>query len=276
MREGGAAGAGDGSLPAAGDDATGRSSPLHGRTALVTGGGRGIGREIALALARDGARVAVAGRDRVAVAEVAAACDGLAVSLDVTDEDSCRAAVAACERAWGRLDVLVNNAGVAGSSKFTQLDDETWDRTLAVNLTGAFRMTRAAVVGMLERGWGRVISIASVAGRAGYPYVAAYVASKHGLVGLMRALAAEYARSGVTFNSVCPGYVDTAMTEATIDNVMRRTGRSREQVLERLVTPQGRLVRPEEVAAVCAFLASDLAGAINGQAIDVDGGELFP
>jgi NAD(P)-dependent dehydrogenase (short-subunit alcohol dehydrogenase family) len=129
---------------------------------------------------------------------------------------------------------------------------------------------------MLERRWGRVIAIASVAGRAGYPYVAAYVASKHGLVGLMRALAAEYARSGVTFNSVCPGYLDTEMTEATIENVMRRTGRSREQVLERLVTPQGRLVRPEEVAALCTFLATDAAEAINGQAIDVDGGELFP
>jgi NAD(P)-dependent dehydrogenase (short-subunit alcohol dehydrogenase family) len=168
--------------------------------------------------------------------------------------------------------VLVNNAGVGTSQKFTDLDTATWRRTFAVDLDGPFFLTRAALPEMIERGSGAVIAVASVASRVGAPYIAAYTAAKHGLLGLMRALAAEHARRGVTFNCVCPGYVDTPMTEATIANIMGRTGRSREQALAPLLTPQGRLVTPAEVAAVCVLLASDEGRSINGQAIVIDGG----
>jgi NAD(P)-dependent dehydrogenase (short-subunit alcohol dehydrogenase family) len=250
---------------------------LEGRTALVTGGGRGIGREVALAFAREGARVAVAARTVSEVEAVARECGAGAVGvrLDVTDEASCAAAVERAERALGGIDVLVNNAGVATSHKFTDLDTGTWRRIMAVDLDGAFFMTRAAVPGMLRRGSGAVIAIASISSKTGAPYISAYTAAKHGLLGLMRALASEYARRGVTFNCVCPAYVDTPMTEASVENIMARTGRTREQALEPLLTPQGRLVSPAEVAAVCVLLASDAGRGINGASIDVDGGLLL-
>jgi NAD(P)-dependent dehydrogenase (short-subunit alcohol dehydrogenase family) len=247
---------------------------MEGRTALVTGGGRGIGRAVALAYAREGARVAVAARTLTEVEAVARECGGLAIQLDVTDEAGCREAVARCERELGSLDVLVNNAGIAASQKFTELDTESWRRILAVNLDGPFFMTRAAVPAMLARGSGSVIAIASVASRVGAPYIAAYTAAKHGLLGLMRALAAEYARRGLTFNCVCPGYVDTPMTQHTVDNIMARTGRPHDQALQPLLTPQGRLVSTGEVAAVCILLASDAGRGITGQAINVDGGQV--
>jgi NAD(P)-dependent dehydrogenase (short-subunit alcohol dehydrogenase family) len=250
------------------------SGALEGQTALVTGGGRGIGRAVALAFAREGARVAVAARGEGEIESVARECGGLAVPLDVTDEAACRRAVGRCLEAWGRLDVLVNNAGIATSQKFLELDLETWRRVLAVDLDGPFLVTRAALPAMLERGSGAVIAIASVASRVGAPYVAAYTAAKHGLLGLMRSLAAEHARSGVTFNCVCPAYVDTPMTERTIENIVGRTGRTREEALRALLTPQGRLVAPEEVAAVCVLLASPAGRGINGQAIGVDGGQV--
>jgi 3-hydroxybutyrate dehydrogenase len=245
------------------------SDVLAGRTALVSGGGAGIGRAVALALAAAGARVAVGARDVARAQEVAERCGGssLAVPLDVTDEASCRDAVARLE-----VEILVNNAGVASSSKFTDLDDATWRHTLEVNLTGAFRLTRAALPGMLARGRGRVVSIASTAGHVGHPYVAAYTASKHALVGLSRSLAAEYAKSGVTFNCVCPGYVDTPMTERTVENIAARTGRSPEDAQRALHTPQGRLIDPQEVADLCVYLASDAAASVTGQAIVLDGG----
>jgi NAD(P)-dependent dehydrogenase (short-subunit alcohol dehydrogenase family) len=247
---------------------------LDGRTALVTGGGRGIGRAVALAFAREGARVAVAARTQAEVEAVARECGGVAIQLDVTDETGCRQAVARCESELGGLDVLVNNAGIAASHKFTDLDPAGWRQILAVDLDGPFLMTRAAVPGMLERGSGSIIAIASTASRVGAPYIAAYTAAKHGLLGLMRALAAEYARRGLTFNCVCPGYVDTPMTQHTVENIMARTGRSREQALQPLLTPQGRLVSTDDVAAVCILLASDAGRGITGQAINVDGGQV--
>jgi len=253
------------------------SSELSGRTALITGGGRGIGRAIALEFARLGARVAVAARTLPEVQSVAAECgdlgaSSLALALDVADPDQCKSVVRDCEAALGPIGILVNNAGNAISSKFIDLDDLTWRRTIDVNLTGPFYMTRAALPGMLSRTHGSVIAVSSVAGRVGAPYISAYSASKHGVIGLMRSLAAEYPRSGVTFNCVCPAYVDTPMTERSIATIVSRTGRTRQQALGALLTPQGRLIEPEEVAALCAFLAGPRGRSINGQAINLDGG----
>ncbi len=250
---------------------------LRESSVLVTGGGRGIGRAVALAFAAEGASVAVAARTRESLEEVAGECRAagaraIAVPLDVTDEASCVVAIERCESEWGHLDVLVNNAGLATSQKFTDVDNATWYRTLAVDLTGPFFLTRAALPGMLRRRHGAVITIASIAGKQGAPYIAPYVAAKHGVIGLMRALAAEYAASGVTFNCVCPAYVDTPMTEEAIVHIMRKTGRNREEALGPLLTPQGRLVQPAEVAALCVLLASAIGKGINGQAINVDGG----
>ena len=243
-------------------------------TALVTGGGRGIGRAVALAFAREGARVAVSARTRSEIEAVAAECGqgAIALPLDVTDEVACGAIVGRVKEQLGRLDVLVNNAGVASSHKFTELDTETWRRILSVDLDGPFFLTRSALPLMLEQGSGAVIAIASIAAKVGMPYVAAYTAAKHGLLGMMRSLAADNVRRGVTFNCVCPGYVDTPMTQESIAAIMARTGRSREDALKPLLTPQGRLVTPEEVAAVCVLLASPAGRGITGQAINVDGG----
>jgi NAD(P)-dependent dehydrogenase (short-subunit alcohol dehydrogenase family) len=250
---------------------------LTGRAALITGGGRGIGRAVALAFARAGVAVAVAARSVDEIEEVAGQCRAIgvpavALPLDVTDSAACSRQVDRCREALGRIDILVNNAGVARSSKFLDTPDDLWQRTLDVDLTAAFRITRAVLPEMLSRSSGSVIAVASIAGRVGAPYIAAYAAAKHGLVGLMRSLAAEYAGTGVTFNSVCPAYVDTPMTEAAIRTIMERTGRTRDESLRLLVTPQGRLIQPEEVASMCVYLASPDARSITGQAINIDGG----
>lgn len=252
-------------------------SELRGRTAFVTGAGRGIGRSVAIAFAERGANVAIAARTRSDVEATAEKCRKFGVKavsfeLDVSRRESCDQAVKACEDELGEIDILVNNAGVSLGIKFLDVDDATWEQTLAVNLSGPFYVTRAALPGMLRRESGAVIAVNSIAGRVGAAYMTPYGASKHGLIGLMRCLSVEYARSGITFNCVCPGYVDTPMTEQTIANVMQKTGRTREQALQPLLTPQGRLVLPEEVAAVCVLLASESGRSINGQAINVDGG----
>lgn len=253
---------------------------LHGRVALVTGGGRGIGRSIAYAFAAQGAAVAVGARNMAEVASVAAECRDLGVpslglALDVSDSDACRRAVAECRRQLGEIDILVNNAGVLMAQRFLDVDETTWNRTVDVNLTGTFSMTQAVLPGMLERREGAVIAISSIAGKTGAKYHAAYAATKHGLIGLMRSLAVEYAASGVTFNSVCPAYADTPMTARSVNAVAARTGRPRQDVLQTMVTPQGRLVTPEEVAALCVFLAGSAGRGINGQAINVDGGQAY-
>jgi 3-hydroxybutyrate dehydrogenase len=251
---------------------------LAGRVALITGGGRGIGREVALRFAGEGAAVAVAARTQAEVEQVARECGNAATALrlDVTDDASCAEAVVECRGRLNGLDVLVNAAGIATSSPFTELSLEEWRRTLAVDLDGPFHMTRHAVAGMLEQGSGTVISIASVAARVGLPYISAYCAAKHGLLGLTRSLAAEYARHGLTFNCICPHYVDTPMTDATVRSIMERTGRDRESATRPLLTPQRRLIAPDEVAAVCVLLASDAGRSINGQGIMIDGGFTTP
>jgi len=252
------------------------------RVAAVTGGGRGIGRAIALAFARGGVSVALLARSQPRLAQVAAEIAGAGgrahpIACDVTSKSAVDEAFAEAASVLGPIDILVNSAGVADSAPFTRLDETQWDRTIAVNLKGTFLCTRAAIGGMVARGTGRVINIASVAGRIGVPYTAAYCASKHGVLGLTRSVAIEVARTGVTVNAICPGFVNTDMTSDAVARIARTTGRTEPQAREALeaMNPQRRLVQPEEVAAVAVFLISDAAAGITGQAIDVDGGQFM-
>jgi NAD(P)-dependent dehydrogenase (short-subunit alcohol dehydrogenase family) len=246
------------------------------RVALITGGGQGIGREIALALAGQGLAVCVVGRTLARVdetADQARALGGraLALELDVTDGDAVGAVHARVAADLGPVDVLVNNAGLAESAPFARTDPAMWDRHLSVNVTGPYLCTRAALPGMLARGWGRVINVASLAGLYGAPYVTAYTASKHALVGLTRALAAEVSGKGVTVNALCPGYVATDMTWNGARNIATRTGKSFEEAVAAMarINPGGRLVEPSEVAAVAVKLLAD--DATNGETIILDG-----
>jgi NAD(P)-dependent dehydrogenase (short-subunit alcohol dehydrogenase family) len=247
------------------------SSP---RTCLVTGASRGIGAAIAARLADDGHRVALLGRDAAALETVVAGRPSsfLAVPADVTDPDQVEAAFARVEAAWGPVEVLVSNAGNGAAAPLTQTSDELWARMIDLNLTAPFRLVRRAVPAMVERGWGRIVVVASVVAKRGEAQVAAYTAAKHGALGLVRAAAAELARTGVTVNAVCPGYVDTPMTDATVAAIADRTGRSRDDARAGLARrqPIGRLIDPAEVAEAVRFCLVN--GAVTGQGINVDGG----
>ncbi len=252
---------------------------LRDRVALITGGGRGIGRAIALAFSREGAHVAVTARTPAEIEAVAAEARALgrkaiALPCDVTDRARVEVAVRAAAEALGPIQILVNNAGIAVSAKLVDTDDALWARHLDVNLTGAFYTSRAVLPGMLAARWGRIVNIASTAARQGFPYVAAYVASKHGLLGLTRALALEVVASGITVNAICPGYVATDVTWESARRIQAKTGRSYEEAVASLAafSPQRRLVEPEEVAALAVLLASDDAHGVTAQAWAVDGG----
>jgi 3-hydroxybutyrate dehydrogenase len=250
---------------------------FEGSHALVTGGGRGIGRAIAAALAHAGACVTVVGRSEAALREAVAAGEaaGFAVA-DVTDAGALNQQVGAAEKARGPIAILVNNAGSVESGPFVKLDPAVFGAMWNVHVMGAVHATRAVLPGMIERGFGRVVNIASTAGLKGYAYVSAYCAAKHALVGLTRALALETASRGVTVNALCPGYADTELVRRSIERVATKTGRPQGDVLAEYVrdAPIRRLIRPQEVAAAVLYLCSAEAAAITGTTLAIAGGEL--
>lgn len=248
------------------------------RHALVTGGGSGVGRSIALALAGAGVDVTICGRRKAQLAEVARESSRVSTAVaDVTDEASVAALYETAKAARGPIDIVIANAGMSGSAPAAKTSLADWQRTLDVNLTGAFLTVKPALTGMAERKAGRIVFVASTAGLKGYAYVAPYVAAKHGVVGLMRALAAENAKTGVTVNAVCPGFVETDMLEESVARIVEKTGRSVEDARKSLAStnPQGRFIQPDEVAATVLWLCSEAAGSITGQAISVSGGETW-
>jgi NAD(P)-dependent dehydrogenase (short-subunit alcohol dehydrogenase family) len=257
-----------------------QANPLAGRHALVTGAARGIGAEIARTLAAEGATLTLLGRDLDALRRMAASLPGQghgAASADVADEAAVRAAFAQAAAERGPIAILVNNAGAAESAPFLKTTPALWRRMLDVNLTGTFLCTQAALPGMLEAGWGRIVNIASTAGQKGYAYVAAYTAAKHGVIGLTRALALEVARKGITVNAVCPGYTDTEILRTSVANVVGKTGRSEADALAEFsaVNPQKRIVQPAEVADAVRWLCGEGAGSVTGQSVSVSGGEVM-
>lgn len=252
---------------------------LAGRRAVVTGAGRGLGRNIALALAAAGADVALTARTSADLEPLAAAIAAqgrrsLAVPADVTDPAQVARLAEQVGAAWGGLDILVNNAGTAASHKFLTHPDDLWHQMLLVNLTSVYYVTKAFLPLLIGAGGGRIINIASTAARVGDRYVAAYTATKHGVLGLTRALAAELLPQAITVNAICPGFLDTPLTQTSIQNIVARTGLSEADARAALeqMSPQNRLIQPEEVAAVVVFLAQDSSRGITGQAINVDGG----
>jgi 3-hydroxybutyrate dehydrogenase len=251
--------------------------PLAGRHALVTGAGRGIGAAIAQRLAAEGARVTLVSRSERQLQETAAPLGEAAqcIAADMTDLHTVSRAFEAAAGSFGPVDILINNAGKAQSAPLQRTSEELWHSLIAVNLTGAYHGIRAVLPAMLERKFGRIVSIASTAGLRGYPYVAAYCASKHGVIGLTRALALEVAQRNITVNAVCPGYTETDIVRDTIANIQKVTGRSAEEARQTLTrtNPQGRLIQPMEIAHTVLWLCLPGSESVNGQSIAVDGGE---
>ncbi len=250
-----------------------------GRHAVVSGGGTGLGAAIAKSLLQAGARVTVLGR-RVAPLEAVVAGDpqGQAIAADVTDRPGLEAALGGAVKMFGPPEIVVANAGAADSAPFEKIDQAHWDDMLAVNLTGVFNLFQATLPALRQAGWGRMVAVASVAGLKGYPYVAPYCAAKHGVIGLVRALAAETAKAGVTVNAVCPGYSETPMLDDAIANISQTTGRSPDEARQALarLNPQGRFIQPEEVADAVLWLCGDHAASVTGQALSLSGGEITP
>ena len=252
---------------------------LTGRRAVITGGGRGIGAAVAEALVEQGASVVVSARSTDEIEAVAAGLRerggrAWAITCDVTDPEQIADLAASAHDEMGGVDILVNNAGIARSAPLKALTLAEWNLILTVNATGVFLCTQALLPGMIERGWGRVVNIASIAGKMGAPYIAAYSASKHAVIGFTRSVAMETATTGVTVNAVCPGYVDTPMTQDSVRNIVDKTGHDAESVLKNLraTSPQNRLMESEEVAYLVVSLCDERARGVTGQALVLDGG----
>lgn len=254
---------------------------LVGKHALITGGATGIGFAIAQAMLAQGMRVSIAGRsvEKLQAAQEQLHEQGMIayVEMDVSDAESVEQAFTQAGQHFGVVDILINNAGQASSSPFLKTTEAAWQQIMAVNLTGSFLCSQRALPAMLENAWGRIINIASTAGLKGYPYVAAYCAAKHGVIGMTRALATEVAQKGVTVNAVCPGFTETDIVKNAIATIMEKTGRSEDDARRELAShnPQRRLVQVEEVADAVLWLCSPASGSQNGQAIAVAGGEVM-
>jgi 3-hydroxybutyrate dehydrogenase len=250
---------------------------LSGRHALVTGGGRGIGRAVAAALTAAGAAVTVLGRQQAALDDAVAAGHAAGVIVaDVTDPAAIEAGVKAAEAARGPFDILVANAGGAETAPFGKTQPEQFRRLFELNVLGIVNCAQVLLPGMVARKFGRVVAVASTAGLKGYGYVSAYVASKHAVVGLVRSLAVETAKSGVTVNAVCPSFTDTDLVRESVAAITKKTGRSEQDVIAQYVkdVPMARLIKPEEVAAAVVYLCSVDAGAVTGTAMTIAGGEI--
>ncbi|MGA2189807.1 MAG: SDR family oxidoreductase [Steroidobacteraceae bacterium] len=253
---------------------------LAGKHAVVTGASRGIGAVIAAALAAEGVRVSILGRDAVNLRRVSDGLGGphraLPIAADMADAPSVHRAFTSARGHFGAVHLLVNNAGQATSAKFTDTDEELWNRMILVNLTGTYLATRQAVPDMLAEGFGRIVNIASTAGLRGAAYISAYASSKHAVIGLTRSLAVEYASRNITVNAVCPGYVDTDIVKDAIANIKNKTGRSDGEALAALVAsnPQHRLIAPQEVADTVMWLCRPGSESVTGQSIILAGGEV--
>jgi 3-hydroxybutyrate dehydrogenase len=245
--------------------------------AFITGGGTGIGLATARALAETGARLTLVGRDGARVQGAAEAFEhAQGISCDVADENSITTAFAQARDRYGAIDILINNAGITPSAPLHKTSLAAWNEVLAINLTGAFLCTRAALPDMYDAKWGRVVNIASIAGLMGSAYIAAYCASKHGMIGMTRAVAKEAAKHGVTVNAICPGYVETDIVTRAAESIAAKTKLSGAEARASLYAgnPQGRLITADEVASAIAWLCSDGAAATNGAAIPMSGGEI--
>jgi 3-hydroxybutyrate dehydrogenase len=250
---------------------------LSGRHALVTGGGRGIGRAVAAALSAAGANVTVLGRQQAALDDAVAAGHAAGtIAADVTDPAAIEAGIKAAEAGRGPVDILVANAGGVSTAPFGKTDPAQFQKLFDLNVMGIVHAAHVVLPGMVTRRFGRIVAVASTAGLKGYGYVSAYVTSKHAVVGLVRSLAVETAKSGVTVNAVCPSFTDTDLVRESVAAIVKKTGRSEQDVIAQYVkdVPMARLIKPEEVAAAVLYLCSADAGAVTGTAMTVAGGEI--